>query len=67
MITVENIDYGSSQVNLRYNNFRIVRESDSEVCWKDRVSGEILAVMEEKKGTLNFKRLWNIKTGINNG
>ena len=58
MITVENIDYGSSQVNLRFNNFRIIRESDSAVYWKDRDSGETLAVMEEREGTLNFKRLW---------
>ena len=61
MITVENIDYGTSEVNLRYNNFRIVRNSDEEVSWVDRDSGKTLAVMEEKQGVLNFKRLWNAR------
>tara|TARA_R110002051_G_C8419597_1_gene451577 strand:+ start:385 stop:570 length:186 start_codon:yes stop_codon:yes gene_type:complete len=59
VITIENIDYGTSEVNLRYSNFRIIRDSDVEVSWVDRDSGETLAVMEEKKGVLNFKRLWN--------
>jgi hypothetical protein len=59
MLTIDNIDYGTSQVNLRYSNFTIVRESESEVSWVDRDSGETLAVMQEDQGVLNFKRLWN--------
>lgn len=59
MLTEDNVDYGTSQVNLRYNNFRIIRESDDEVCWKHGESGEVLATMRETNGTINFKRLWN--------
>ena len=59
MLTADNVDYGTSQVNLRYNNFMITREPDHTVCWKDRDSGEVLATMSEKDGTINFKRLWN--------
>ena len=57
-ITVDNIDRATREVNLRYNNFKIIKVSEHEVCWKDRDSDKTLAVMEEKEGTLNFKRLW---------
>ena len=57
-ITLDNIDVGTREVNLRHNNFKIIKVSDQEVHWKDRDSDKTLAVMEEKEGTLNFKRLW---------
>tara|TARA_R110000824_G_scaffold401349_3_gene611851 strand:- start:367 stop:558 length:192 start_codon:yes stop_codon:yes gene_type:complete len=63
MLTESNVDYGTSEVNLRYNNFLIIRESDHMVCWKNRDSGEVLATMSEKDGTINFKRLWNSTKG----
>ena len=58
MINIENIDMATNEVGLHNSNFRIVRVSDSEIMWKDRKSGKTLAVMTEKGGTLNFKRLW---------
>ena len=57
-ITLDNIDVGTREVNLRYHNFKIIKVSEHEVHWKDRDSDKTLAVMEEKEGTLNFKRLW---------
>ena len=62
MLTEDNVDYGTSQVNLRYNNFRIIRDSDDEVHWKHGESGEVLATMRDTNGTINFKRLWNSTT-----
>ena len=58
MISIDNIDYGTREVNLRYCNFRVVKKSDHEVCWEERDSGEIIAVMKEVDGTLDFKRFW---------
>ena len=58
VLSVENIDYGTQQVNLRYSNFRVVKKSDHEVHWQEGDSQKIIAVMEEKEGTLNFKRFW---------
>ena len=58
MIDINNIDDATNEVSLQNNNFRIVKVSDSEIVWKDRKSDKILAVMTEKDGTLNFKRLW---------
>tara|TARA_R110000824_G_scaffold93267_2_gene225706 strand:- start:2805 stop:2993 length:189 start_codon:yes stop_codon:yes gene_type:complete len=57
-ITVDNIDRATREVNLRYNNFKIIKVSENEVRWKDRDSDKTLAIMEDKEGTLNFKRLW---------
>jgi len=62
MLTEANVDYGTSQVNLRYNNFIIIKDSDDEVHWKHRDSGEILATMSNTNGTINFKRSWNSTT-----
>tara|TARA_R110000824_G_scaffold124567_1_gene283178 strand:+ start:473 stop:586 length:114 start_codon:yes stop_codon:yes gene_type:complete len=36
----------------------VVKKSDHEVCWQEEGSEKIIAVMEEKEGTLNFKRFW---------